>query len=136
MKPRYSCTTKPCMKPHQEIGAVLFRNFKLREVKDESYNCTSRTPIHPRITHPHYYEPNEPTSPVGRWCRPQPVLVPLDDQQTYLKIEQRFQTENSELNTRDKFRNIYFSCLKNGIVSPYDRHNCIVQHERKGLRLQ
>ena len=64
---------------------VLFRNFKLHEVENEYFNCTSHTSMHPRITHPHY-EPNEPTSPVGRWSRPQPVLVALDEQQTFLKL--------------------------------------------------
>ena len=50
---------------------VLFRNFKLHEVKDEYCNCTSHTSMHPKNTHPH--EPNEPTSPVREWSRPQPV---------------------------------------------------------------
>ena len=43
----------------------------------------SLTFLHSRITY--LYEPNEPTSPVGRWSRPQPVL-PLGGQQTNLKI--------------------------------------------------
>ena len=61
---------------------VLFRIFKLYKVKDAHCNCTSHTSMHASedITHPHFYEPNEPASPVGRWGRPRPA-VPLDEQQ-------------------------------------------------------
>ena len=73
----------------------------------ETSNCMKsrmsiHTSMHLRITHPH--EPNQPTSPVGRWSRPQPVLA-LDEQQTYLKIEQKSHVENSELTEEDKSKN-------------------------------
>ena len=86
MKRRCSSTTEPCRKPRPEIRTGQFRTFKLHEVKDERCNCRSDTSMHPRITHP--YEPNEPTSPVGRWCRPQPV-IPLGGLETYHRIEQK-----------------------------------------------
>ena len=81
---------KFCRKPHQEIMKGPFRNIKLHEVKDE--HCIVRA------THLCSRGLRIPTSrmsqhPQGRWCRPQPVL-PLEEQQTYLKIE------NSKLDTQ------------------------------------
>ncbi len=72
-----SARYRTCQWQHQSMARKGRPFPKLHEVHDENCNRTSHTSMHPRIAHPR--EPNEPTSPVGRWSRGQPVL-PLDKQ--------------------------------------------------------
>ena len=92
----------------QEIGKqkplhIVKLQTSKNQAWDTTYNCTRQGThlcMHPRITHP-YYEPNEPTSLVGRWSRPQPVL-PWDEQQTFLKNEQKVFTQKIANRTLEK----------------------------------
>ena len=97
-KPRYRSSptykTFPDVSLAKKPGNSPFRNFQLHAVQDEyvlqlyESSHTSKHVIRGSRIPTHYYEPNEPTSPVGRWSRPVPVPQ-LDEHQTYLKIEQK-----------------------------------------------
>ena len=78
----------------------VMENFKLHEVKDEHYNCTSYTAVHPRITHPHdasnedsYYVTvnalHLQSYPRAEWANGRQPALPLADNKTYLKIERK-----------------------------------------------